>query len=116
MLISVWARDRVRASGTALALWFFFVLVFDLLLMGALVASQGGISSGVFAALLMLNPADVFRLLNVFSSDQAQGMYGLATVSAIRLDPSGRTGVGDAGLDAAAVISLTGDFHDSPRT
>jgi Cu-processing system permease protein len=38
MLISVWARDRVRASGTALALWFFFVLVFDLLLMGALVA------------------------------------------------------------------------------
>ncbi len=80
MLISVWARDRVRASGTALALWFFFVLVFDLLLMGALVASQGGISSGVFAALLMLNPADVFRLLNVFSSDQAQGMYGLATV------------------------------------
>jgi len=80
VLVSVIARDRVRASGAALALWFFFVLVFDLLLMGALVLSQGGLSSGAFAALLMLNPADVFRLLNVFSSDQAQGMYGLATV------------------------------------
>ncbi|QGZ42671.1 Cu-processing system permease protein [Pseudoduganella flava] len=80
VFVSVIATDRVRASGAALALWFFFVLVFDLLLMGALVVSGGGLDSGVFAALLMLNPADVFRLLNVFSSDQAQGMYGLATV------------------------------------
>lgn len=80
VLVSVVAGDRVRASGAALALWFFFVLVFDLLLMGALVLSRGALDSGVFAALLMLNPADVFRLLNVFSSAQAQGMYGLATV------------------------------------
>lgn len=80
LCVSVLATDRVRASGAALALWFFFVLVFDLLLMGALVASNGGLDSGVFAALLMLNPADVFRLLNVFGSDQAQAMYGLATV------------------------------------
>jgi Cu-processing system permease protein len=80
MLVSVSTADRVRASGAALALWFFFVLVFDLLLMGALVMAQGVLGSGVFAALLMLNPADVFRLLNVFSSEQAQGMLGLATV------------------------------------
>ncbi|MDB5918062.1 MAG: hypothetical protein JWR40_2296 [Massilia sp.] len=80
LLVSVIAQDRVRASGAAIALWFFFVLVFDLLLMGALVASQGNLGSAVFAALLMLNPADVFRLLNIFSSQQVQNMYGLATV------------------------------------
>ncbi|EZP40646.1 MULTISPECIES: ABC transporter permease [Janthinobacterium] len=80
MLVSVSTRDRVRASGIALALWFLFVLVFDLLLMGVMVLSQGQLGSGLFAAMLMLNPADVFRLLNVFSSDQAQAMYGLATV------------------------------------
>ncbi len=80
MLVSVIAVDRVRASGVAIALWFFFVLIFDLLLMGALVVSQGNLGSGVFAAILMLNPADVFRLLNIFSSQQAQSMYGLATV------------------------------------
>nr|WP_315248619.1 ABC transporter permease subunit [uncultured Duganella sp.] len=80
MLVSVSTRDRVRASGIALMLWFLFVLVFDLLLMGVMVLSQGKLGSGLFAALLMLNPADVFRLLNVFSSDQAQAMYGLATV------------------------------------
>jgi Cu-processing system permease protein len=80
LLISVIALDRVRASGVAIALWFFFVLIFDLLLMGALVVSQGNLSSAVFGALLMLNPTDVFRLLNIFSSQQVQNMYGLATV------------------------------------
>lgn len=80
LLVSVVAQDRVRASGVAIALWFFFVLIFDLLLMGALVATQGNLGSAVFAALLMLNPADVFRLLNIFSSQQVQNMYGLATV------------------------------------
>lgn len=80
MLISVLAPDRIRASGTAIGLWFFFVLIFDLLLMGVLVLSQGTLGSGLFGVLLMLNPADVFRLLNIFSSDQVQSMYGLATV------------------------------------
>ena len=80
MLVSVLALDRVRASGVAIGLWFFFVLIFDLLLMGALVLSQGRLGSNTFAVLLMLNPADVFRLLNIFSSEQAQSMYGLATV------------------------------------
>ena len=80
LLVSVLSLDRMRASGIAIALWFFFVLIFDLLLMGALVISQGHLGSAVFAGLLMLNPADVFRLLNIFSSEQVQNMYGLATV------------------------------------
>lgn len=80
LLVSVLASDRMRASGLAIALWFFFVLIFDLLLTGALVFSQGSLGSGVFGALLMLNPADIFRLLNIFNSEQVQAMYGLATV------------------------------------
>ncbi|NMM06850.1 ABC transporter permease subunit [Polaromonas sp.] len=78
--LSVVAQDRMRASGMAIGTWFFFVLVFDLLLMGLLVLSKGSLGSTVFASLLMLNPADVFRLLNIFSSQQVQTMYGLATV------------------------------------
>jgi Cu-processing system permease protein len=80
LLISVLAQDRTRASGLAIGLWFFFVLAFDLLLLGALVVSQGKLGSIVFATLLMFNPTDVFRLLNVFYSEQVQSMYGLATV------------------------------------
>ena len=80
MLVSVVAQDRVRASGVAIALWFLFVLIFDLLLMGALVLSQGSLGSTLFAVLLMFNPADVFRLMNIFNSEQVQNMYCLATV------------------------------------
>jgi len=80
LFVSVLAQDRMRASGVAIGLWFFFVLVFDLLLMGALVASQGKLGSTLFAGILMLNPADIFRLLNIFNSEQVKNMYGLATV------------------------------------
>jgi Cu-processing system permease protein len=80
LLVSVLTADRIRASGVAIGLWFFFVLIFDLLLMGVLVLSQGNLGSAAFGALLMLNPADVFRLLNIFSSEQVQTMYGMATV------------------------------------
>ena len=83
MLLSVLARDRTRASGLAIALWFLLVLVFDLLLLGLLVASAGELgplSGDGFAYLLLLNPADLFRILNVFSLDDMRRLYGLASV------------------------------------
>lgn len=79
IVVSVFAADRARASGTAIAVWFFFVLVYDLLLLGALVATGGAIGAGAFPYLLLLNPADVFRILNVFNSGEVRSLYGLAT-------------------------------------
>lgn len=80
VMISVFAADRTRASGMAIALWFFFVLVFDLLLLGALVVTGGRYGGEIFPYLLLLNPADVFRVLNIFSLDDVRTLYGLATV------------------------------------
>jgi Cu-processing system permease protein len=80
MLISVLARDRTRASGLAISLWFVLVLVFDLALMGVLVASQGQIGGDALAYVLLLNPADLFRILNVFALDDVRRLYGLAAV------------------------------------
>lgn len=79
-LISVIAGDRARASGLAIAIWFFFVLVFDLVLLGILVGSGGRYGGEAFPWLLLLNPADVFRILNVFSLDEVRALYGLASV------------------------------------
>ena len=70
----------MRASGLAIALWFFFVLVFDLLLLGVLVLSEGRFSLSFFPVLLLLNPADVFRILNIFGFEEVRQLYGLATV------------------------------------
>ncbi len=78
--LSVFAADRTRASGMAIALWFFFVLVFDLLLLGALVASSGAYGGAIFPYLLLLNPADVFRVLNILALEDVRVLYGLATV------------------------------------
>lgn len=80
VLMSVVARERTRASGMAIALWFFFVLVFDLILLGALVGTGGSYGGDVFAWLLLLNPADVFRILNVFSMDEVRSLYGLSSI------------------------------------
>ncbi len=86
--VSVIAADRTSASGMAIALWFFFVLVFDLLLLGLLVASGGGFGGDALPYLLFLNPADIFRILNIFTLEEVRSMYGLATVFPARLsDP-----------------------------
>lgn len=80
ILVSVLASDRARASGSAIALWFFFVLIYDLALLGTLVASRGALGGGLFPLLLLLNPADVFRILNIFSLNDVKTLYGLAAV------------------------------------
>jgi Cu-processing system permease protein len=80
VMLSVLARDRARASGLAIALWFFFVLVFDLVLLGLLVVGCGESGSEWFPYLLMFNPADVFRILNIFSLDDVRSLYGLTSI------------------------------------
>lgn len=77
LLLSVVTRDRTRASGLAIMLWFLFVLVFDLLLLGTLVSTSGAFAGDGFAYLLLLNPADVFRLFNLQSLDAVQTDYAL---------------------------------------
>jgi Cu-processing system permease protein len=80
VMLSVLARDRARASGLAIALWFFFVLVFDLVLLGLLVVGGGEAGGAWFPYLLMFNPADVFRILNIFSLDDVRSLYGLTSI------------------------------------
>jgi len=80
VMLSVFAADRARASGLAIAMWFFFVLVFDLLLLGALVVTGGQWGGEIFPYLLLANPADVFRILNIFTLADVRTMYGLVTV------------------------------------
>lgn len=80
VMLSVFASERTRASGLAIAVWFFFVLIFDLLLLGALVVTSGQYGGEVFPYLLLANPADVFRVLNLLALDDVRTLYGLATV------------------------------------
>jgi len=45
--------------------WFYFVLVFDLALLALLVLSKGQFNPQGLPWLLLLNPTDVYRLINL---------------------------------------------------
>lgn len=79
-LISACTTSRVGASGLAIACWFALVLVYDLALLALLVTVQGRLSADLVPALLMLDPADVFRMLNLFGMEDVGRLYGLAAV------------------------------------
>ncbi|MDH3974675.1 MAG: ABC transporter permease [Deltaproteobacteria bacterium] len=81
LMISVMVKERSKAIGWVIFFWFFFVLIFDLVLIGILVATEGKISTFLFSALLYANPADLFRLLNLASIESVKTAYGLATIT-----------------------------------
>ncbi len=80
LLISVVAASRIAASGLAIVAWFGFVLVYDLVVLALLVALAGKLASGVVPVLLLLNPADAFRMVNIFGFAELGRLYGLAAV------------------------------------
>lgn len=79
-LASVLSGQRATAAGVAMGLWLFLVLIYDMALLGLLVADQGRtISSVTLEALLLLNPTDVYRMFNLAGSASAfSGMTGVA--------------------------------------
>ncbi|RBW48677.1 ABC transporter permease [Marinobacter sp. F3R11] len=89
-VVSVRVGEKPVAAGLALAIWFFFVLVFDLLLLGVLVASQGEFNPDLLPWLLLLNPTDIYRLLNIVAfSDGAQLSGVLSLGSDLPVGPAG---------------------------
>ncbi len=83
LLISVSVRERGAAVGLAVVLWLVFVVLYDLALLGVLVADQGETLNGaLFNGLLMLNPTDAYRVLNLTTSPDVAGFAGLAGVGA----------------------------------
>ncbi|WP_346795955.1 ABC transporter permease [Halomonas sp. Bachu 37] len=78
-LISVTVSEKARAAGLALGVWFLFVLVFDLALLALLVGvKQGG---DWLPYLMLLNPTDNFRLINLAGFDATQLESGITAIA-----------------------------------
>ena len=87
-LLSASVRDRGTAGALAVGVWLVFIILYDMALLGILAADHGRtLTAGRLNWLLLLNPADTYRLLN---------LTGFANVSMF---------AGTAGLGAQ--ISLT---------
>lgn len=79
-LASALVSERSTAGGVAIGIWLLFVLIYDMAVLGLLVADQGrSISAGYLDVLLLLNPTDIYRLLNLGgAASVVSGMGGLA--------------------------------------
>ena len=76
ILISVSSRSAVQAQGVAVFAWFGFVLLYDLVLMGALGA--GGMPVEMLSVALVINPVDAARVLAVLALEPDLYLLGPA--------------------------------------
>ncbi|WP_201862979.1 ABC transporter permease subunit [Microvirga soli] len=103
-LVSALVRERGTAGGIAVGIWLVFVLIYDMALLGMLVVDQGQtLSGGLLNALLLLNPADAYRLFNLTGSAGVGAFSGMAGVAqTATLSPSALL----AALAAWAIVPL----------
>jgi Cu-processing system permease protein len=78
-LVSVLASERATAAGLAVALWLGLVVLYDLALLGLLLADQNQVmGEGLFAALMAVNPTDAYRLVTLSGTETVRMAAGLA--------------------------------------
>lgn len=80
-LTSLLAKERGMAAGIAVGLWLLMVVVFDLALLGLLVSADRFVPSNLFGWILLLDPADVFRLVNLTGFDNVRKLSGMAAIA-----------------------------------
>ena len=102
-LLSAAARERAVAAGAAIAVWLVFVLIYDMMLLGLLVADHGqNITAATLDWLLLLNPADVYRLINLTGFGNVSALAGMAGVAR------------DAQLTAPVLLAALGGWIVAP--
>ena len=71
-LLSVLVNDRATAAGVAIGAWLFMVVLYDLLLLGLLLTENAQkLAPELLEVLVVLNPADTYRLFNLAGSEAA---------------------------------------------
>jgi len=79
--LSALVRERASAAGLAVALWLVLVVLYDLAVLGVLIADQGRtVTQAMVAILMAINPTDLYRVFNLTSFDTvaaAAGMLGV---------------------------------------
>ncbi len=81
-LISSVVQERATAAGIAIGVWLFLVVIYDMALLGVLVADQGRtITSPILNTILLFNPTDVYRLLNLTGYENVSMFAGMAGLS-----------------------------------
>lgn len=84
-LISAQVKDRGTAGGIAIGIWLLLVLLYDMALLGVLVADQGRtLSASILNLLLLLNPTDTYRMFNLAGSAGVSSLSGMAGIAEVQ--------------------------------
>jgi len=76
--LSSLSRRPSGAAGLAIGLWLGLVVLYDLALLSAIVADNGGwFTTDAFPVALLANPADAFRLFNLTASGATAAAAGV---------------------------------------
>lgn len=79
-LVSILFKERTRVIAFTVFLWLFFVILYDLGLIGLLIVTNGSVGNEIFSIFLTLNPIDVYRILNFLSIGELKVFLGLASI------------------------------------
>ncbi|MCC5988713.1 MAG: ABC transporter permease, partial [Pararhodobacter sp.] len=80
--LSAIARRPGAAAGLAIGLWLVMIVLYDLGLLAAVVADDGGrFTTEIFPWLLVGNPADAFRLYNLAASEATAAAAGIGAAA-----------------------------------
>lgn len=66
--VSLCVREKAKALGVLLLLWLVLVLVYDLMLLTALISMADVLNRHLFNLLILINPSDLFRALNLLAN------------------------------------------------
>jgi len=82
-MVSVLVKEKATTTGAAIGLWLVFVVLYDLVLFGALLVDKDQvIGQQLFSALMLISPTDSYRILNLSLFEgvsQAAGIAGVAS-------------------------------------
>lgn len=82
--VSGLVRSPGVASGVVILIWLICVVLYDIGLLGALVADDGGVfTKTLFPWLLVANPADAFRLINMPADTVAVLSSGVSAAGSV---------------------------------
>lgn len=81
VLISTVTRRQVTAASIVVVVWFGLVFFYDLGVLGLLVVTDGALSQGAVSALVVGNPAGLYRvqMMDVFAGPEVLRDLGLAS-------------------------------------
>ena len=81
-LISLLSKVRASAIGAAVGVWLFLLVLYDLILLGLILADkEQQLLPAIFDVLVLLNPTDAYRLYNLAGSEAASMVSGVTNMA-----------------------------------